>query len=171
MSRVLGRECGSCTLCCRVMAVNADDGTELTPLDTWCQHCQVGRGCQVYAQRPRGCRTFTCGWLGGLFGQDDRPDRSKIIATLTPMEVDTDAGPVRMPVLEFHECAPGALETSRARRMIRQAHAGAFPLALSPFDRSPSEIQFRTEQQRRLLDPAVAAELVATLEGVAATLD
>ena len=51
--------CGSCTACCRVYSIK-----ELgKPAGTWCQHCAVGKGCKVYAERPKPCVEFTCAWL------------------------------------------------------------------------------------------------------------
>ena len=54
------RECGSCSLCCKVVGVE-----ELgKPEGTWCQHCKPGfHGCTIYKDRPQGCRDFTCAWL------------------------------------------------------------------------------------------------------------
>jgi hypothetical protein len=55
----MARECGSCTLCCKVLAI-----PELEkPKDAWCQHCGIGEGCTIYKQRPKPCREFDCGWL------------------------------------------------------------------------------------------------------------
>lgn len=57
--RVSGRDCGTCTLCCKVLGV-----TDLNkPRDQWCPHCEVGRGCRIYETRPEGCRQFFCGFL------------------------------------------------------------------------------------------------------------
>jgi uncharacterized protein len=53
------RTCGDCTYCCKVVAV-----TELDkPPGVWCQHCDIGHGCKIYAERPGGCRAFECFWL------------------------------------------------------------------------------------------------------------
>jgi hypothetical protein len=54
-----GRECGDCTLCCKVMAIE-----ELAkPASLWCSHCKPGRGCLIYANRPAECESFSCRWL------------------------------------------------------------------------------------------------------------
>ena len=55
-----GRECGSCSLCCRVLEI-----AELNkPAHTWCRHCRPGKGgCSIYADRPPVCRGFACMWL------------------------------------------------------------------------------------------------------------
>ena len=58
--RANGRECGSCSLCCRVFEI-----AELNkPAHTWCQHCRPGKGgCSIYDDRPPVCRGFKCMWL------------------------------------------------------------------------------------------------------------
>src|SRR5215469_11521929 len=61
------RSCGSCSLCCKLLAI---EGVEERPGWTWCRHCRPGRGgCGIYDDRPQACRNFVCGWLsGGLDG-------------------------------------------------------------------------------------------------------
>ena len=54
-----GRECGDCTLCCKVMAIEQ----LAKPASAWCPHCKPGRGCRIYADRPAECRAFSCLWL------------------------------------------------------------------------------------------------------------
>src|SRR5437016_4259730 len=59
MSATAMRNCDRCTLCCKVMAV-----TELKkPADTWCEHCDRGKGCGTYVSRPQSCRDFQCLYL------------------------------------------------------------------------------------------------------------
>lgn len=63
------RTCGDCTLCCQVL-----DIPELAkPAGRLCVHANAG--CTIYPDRPKPCRTFTCGWLAtpGL-GEAWRPD-------------------------------------------------------------------------------------------------
>lgn len=71
---VAGRACGSCTLCCKVIAV-ADFNK---PPGVWCTHCVRGKGCGIYETRPTDCRTFFCEWMlePGL-GAEWRPERAK----------------------------------------------------------------------------------------------
>lgn len=54
-----GRECGKCTLCCKVLGISALG----KPSGSWCPHCAVGRGCKIYEDRPPECRNFHCGYL------------------------------------------------------------------------------------------------------------
>jgi hypothetical protein len=75
LSRVLpGRECGTCTLCCKVIAVA--DFNKLPGV--WCSHCIRGKGCGIYETRPTDCRTFFCEWMleKGL-GPEWKPERCK----------------------------------------------------------------------------------------------
>ena len=71
---VPGRACGSCTLCCKLIAV-AELGK---PPGTWCAHCVRGQGCGIYQSRPTECRTFFCHWMleKGLT-PDWKPDKAK----------------------------------------------------------------------------------------------
>jgi hypothetical protein len=75
LSRVVpGRACGTCTLCCKVIAV-----TDFGKLPgVWCAHCIRGKGCGIYETRPADCRTFFCEWMleKGL-GPEWKPERAK----------------------------------------------------------------------------------------------
>ena len=81
--------CGSCTLCCKVLGVEREDGTVLTEPDRWCGHCEPGRGCGIYADRPPICVEFECLWLLSQKRHADmppmsaslRPDRCKAVQT------------------------------------------------------------------------------------------
>jgi hypothetical protein len=77
---VLGRACGSCTLCCKTVAV-----TELAkPPGAWCPHCQPSKGCGIYDSRPAGCRDFYCEWmLSEKLGPEWKPDRAKFALMVT----------------------------------------------------------------------------------------
>ncbi len=46
-------------MCCKVFAIPEID----KPRDVWCQHCNVGKGCRIYPDRPDRCRIFHCGYL------------------------------------------------------------------------------------------------------------
>ena len=39
-----GRECGACTLCCKVFDVPVLE----KPAGQWCKHCLPGRGCGIH---------------------------------------------------------------------------------------------------------------------------
>jgi hypothetical protein len=55
---VPGRSCQGCTLCCKLMEIDA----LAKPRGTWCAHCDRTRGCTIYESRPEPCRTFYCGY-------------------------------------------------------------------------------------------------------------
>lgn len=75
-----GRACGSCTLCCKTMAV-----AELAkPPGTWCLHCRRSGGCAIYDSRPAGCRDFYCEWmLSEKLGPEWKPNRAKFALMVT----------------------------------------------------------------------------------------
>lgn len=76
MVAVPGRACGACTMCCKVMRIE-----ELKKeAGVWCPHVVQGRGCGIYAERPKSCRKFNCGYLT-LAGLTDawHPIRSKLV--------------------------------------------------------------------------------------------
>ena len=70
------RACGSCSLCCKVMAVATFD----KPKGRWCTHFAQGKGCTIHDRRPNECRIFQCGWTSNhALGEEWRPDRCKFI--------------------------------------------------------------------------------------------
>lgn len=77
---VAGRECGSCTLCCKVAAVEEVN----KPNGVWCPHCVSGKRCTIYDQRPPSCRSFYCQWMveKGL-GLEWKPERAKFALVKT----------------------------------------------------------------------------------------
>jgi hypothetical protein len=68
--------CGTCTACCRPFSIPELD----KPAGKWCQHCNVGVGCKVYADRPRTCVDFKCLWL---LSQEQEP-KYQLPASLRP---------------------------------------------------------------------------------------
>lgn len=77
----MNRECGGCTLCCKLLPVQ-----ELGKLaNTRCRHQATGKGCKVYGteRMPPSCRLWSCQWLAGPFpGQ--RPDRAHYVVDTLP---------------------------------------------------------------------------------------
>ena len=73
---VPGRSCQDCTLCCKLLAVH-----ELQkPSQSWCDHCEIGVGCNIYEARPGDCRTFYCGWrLDPRISDAWRPRDSRMV--------------------------------------------------------------------------------------------
>ena len=71
-----GRTCGTCTLCCKILAVPEID----KPADRWCGHVVQGKGCGIYGERPNQCRTFDCLWLlEPALGPEWKPERAKFV--------------------------------------------------------------------------------------------
>lgn len=95
---VPGRECGGCTVCCRVPPVDSDDFQKQSGV--LCHHCHDGVGCSIHASRPSVCREWYCGWrvLPNL-GDDWRPDRSEIL--IVPEYDDIPSSFVERPGLKF----------------------------------------------------------------------
>lgn len=69
------RECGSCTSCCTLLEVEAVG----TSVNEWCKHCEAGKGCTIYDDRPQMCRSFSCAWLQGHLGDDWFPETSGLV--------------------------------------------------------------------------------------------
>ena len=78
LKAVTGRECGACSLCCKLAAI-----PELNkPANTWCQNCNPGRGCSIYLDRPTTCADFACDWLTDPYVPEYwRPTTSHMILT------------------------------------------------------------------------------------------
>lgn len=89
------RNCGTCTLCCKVLGVEAIGKATRQ----WCAHCGVGKGCAIYAERPDECRDFNCLYvINETLGEHWFPARSKMIVCSNPavgrLEVHVDDGRV-----------------------------------------------------------------------------
>lgn len=79
------RSCGTCTLCCKLMAVSGFASVEDKPQGEWCRFCdKKGGGCAIYDARPQACRDFVCGWLGGIGTEPMKPSRSKVVLAARP---------------------------------------------------------------------------------------
>jgi hypothetical protein len=73
---VPGRACGTCTLCCKLIAVAEFN----KPPGEWCPHVVRKGGCAIHATRPTGCRTFFCDWMTEKeLGPDWKPEKSKLV--------------------------------------------------------------------------------------------
>ena len=75
------RECGTCTLCCRLLPIKALG----KPANTRCEHQRHSTGCKIYSTRPTECRLWSCRWLVENDTADlRRPDRSRYVIDLMP---------------------------------------------------------------------------------------
>ena len=78
-----GRQCGHCTMCCYVLGVDAPPKMSKPP-DVWCKHCEPSKGCMIYDDRPKACRSFHCQWLlDASFDDAWYPAKSRIVINLT----------------------------------------------------------------------------------------
>ncbi len=70
------RECGSCSLCCKVLEVQA----VFKAAGEWCRHFRAGTGCEVHKLRPKSCRDFSCLWLQeDWLGDEWKPSVAKFV--------------------------------------------------------------------------------------------
>jgi len=75
------RTCGTCTLCCKVLRIVELDKEH----SVWCRHARPGKGCAIYADRPRSCRNFVCGYLASPeLPEVWYPVQSKIVLVREP---------------------------------------------------------------------------------------
>ncbi len=78
-----GRDCGSCTVCCTLMAIDKPEMQKQAGVA--CRHCAAG--CTIYDTRPSLCRDYFCGWRQLPILDDSwRPDRSGVFVELEPIE-------------------------------------------------------------------------------------
>jgi len=84
------RQCGDCSLCCKVLGI-----PELEkPKDVWCPNFSAGAGCRIYADRPPSCRNFACQWLTDLtMGPEWKPSVSKLVLDSKPRLLAVHADP------------------------------------------------------------------------------
>ncbi len=79
------RECGDCTMCCKVLEV----GALKKPAGTWCTHCTTSRGCGIYETRPQECRDFMCAWLEShTLDERWKPSLCKFVVSAEPGNVN-----------------------------------------------------------------------------------
>jgi hypothetical protein len=72
------RGCDGCTLCCKVLSIEALG----KPEGVWCTHCKVGTGCGFYESRPTACRVFHCDYLmQPFFTAEWKPSLSRLVVT------------------------------------------------------------------------------------------
>jgi hypothetical protein len=83
------RTCGECYRCCVAFGISEIKKHQ----DKACRHLD-GRNptarCSIYANRPMACQTYTCLWRDGHFDEDDRPDKSGVIAHFDTLTTNQD---------------------------------------------------------------------------------
>jgi len=77
----LGRVCGSCQLCCRLLPIPRPPLNK--PAGQRCKHQRYGKGCAIHARRPLPCRTWSCRWLADPKAHDlPRPDHAHYVVDM-----------------------------------------------------------------------------------------
>jgi len=87
---VAGRSCAGCTMCCKLLAVEA----LAKPRGVLCPHCTAGVGCGIYPTRPEECQRFYCAFMSDAgLGEHWRPANAKmmIVRERTGIVVHVDA--------------------------------------------------------------------------------
>jgi hypothetical protein len=120
-------DCGSCTACCRVYAIPQLDPPK--PAGKWCTHCDIGKGCKVYDNRPTLCVDFQCLWLmsqskDAPLPAELRPDRCKVVFSPTT-DPDIMSG-ITMPG------APDAWRRGQVRGLIGNMVKTGFRVVVGP---------------------------------------
>lgn len=114
------RACGSCSLCCTLLRVDALRKLGGTP----CVHQRPEGGCAVHAERPGICRAYHCLWRQGGLAEDDRPDRLGALVDLVSAGV--------APRLEITEARPGVFDASPRLQAIAARHRSFMPVRIRP---------------------------------------
>lgn len=113
------RTCGTCSLCCTLLRVDAL--RKLGGVD--CVHQDVsGPGCAIHASRPAICRRYRCLWLAGGLEPGDRPDRLGAVLDLVTSGTEAQ--------LEVHEAEPGAFDGSARLRAITERYRASMPVRI-----------------------------------------
>lgn len=139
------RQCGSCTLCCKLLPVsegNTKSSRHLPvfekPANTRCQHQRHGVGCKIYDRRPMSCRVWTCQWLAGGEATRDlpRPDRCGYVIDIAPdlITFNMPNGPKKVPVIQIWTSWPDAHRDPALRAFleVRAANLGMAALVRLP---------------------------------------
>ncbi len=83
---VPGRQCGGCTACCTMLAIDKPDIQKEAGVT--CRHC--ASGCAIYETRPQLCRDFHCGWRQLPILDDSwRPDLSGVFVEIEYIDDET----------------------------------------------------------------------------------
>lgn len=100
----MSRECGDCTLCCRLLPVKGINKPALKR----CQHQRHGKGCAVYHKPEKGfpweCGLWSCVWLAGNDAAGlRRPDRCHYVIDIMPDYIVAQEGDaeVTLPAIQI----------------------------------------------------------------------
>ena len=119
------RQCGSCTLCCKLVPV-ASLGKKA---GVRCQHQRQAGGCAVYARRPLECKLWDCRWLADPDATElPRPDRSHIVIDVMEDVVELmhpEGFPVEFPMMQIwvDPAFPDSWDTPELRAFMERKAA------------------------------------------------
>lgn len=136
---VQGRECGSCTACCKIPKI--DTPSLRKAAGVLCPNC-TGSNCAIYEARPEPCRTFFCLWRQVATMPDElRPDRIGVMFTI-------EAVPQPQNPFERH------FVIGRAIGSLADFESAGARAALQTFiERGDLPVWLSFQQERRLLHP------------------
>ncbi len=125
---VPGRACDGCNVCCVALTI---DDPELQKVQGYrCIHARRDNGCGIYAQRPRTCRAFHCGWrLLKWVREPLRPDRSGVLVQLQG-EIEPTDGAKHLGVT-FTLLTRAALQADGLAESVAAAVAAGIPVFLA----------------------------------------
>lgn len=78
------RKCDGCAACCEGWLEGEAYGYKFWP-GRKCHFC-TGHGCEIYKNRPKDCKNYTCAWLEGTLPAWMKPSECGAIATWRTME-------------------------------------------------------------------------------------
>lgn len=122
------RQCGECTLCCKLMPIKGIN----KPANKRCQHQSFSKGCKVYHQEgfPVECGLWNCRWLVNDDADDlSRPDRSHYVIDIMPefVTATNEGQPQHIQVVQIW-CDPKHPDAHRdpalRRYLFRRAQEG-----------------------------------------------
>ncbi|HTQ14454.1 MAG TPA: hypothetical protein VMH86_11320 [Rhizomicrobium sp.] len=115
------RNCDGCTLCCKVLAVEALE----KPPNVLCRHCEEGKGCTIYDGRPQLCRTFLCGYLlEPSLGPEWHPRVSGLILMANGPQMVVTVDPARPDMWRREPCYSAVRQRARAERRADDSRRG-----------------------------------------------
>ena len=123
MKQIYPRHCGPCRECCVHVGVEELD----KPAGKSCKHL-FSKGCSIYEDRPGGCRKFVCVWYQGVFGFNDRPDKTGVCCWVSPTGIMLDENGDK--VLTLFVSHRKKLSKKMEKWMIGQSYK--FPVILTP---------------------------------------
>jgi len=103
-------KCGDCRACCEVLSIEMEkrpSGEDYLAKPAY-KRCGFAKprgtnSCTIYADRPKVCSDFQCGWLKAGWNRKLKPSKSGLMTTI--QENENKAGEF---ALCFYECVPGA---------------------------------------------------------------